>query len=436
VAAGGKSVSGTKYSTLNVSEAILEMLRQQILARQEKRQIEAMERQRIGRLNRVKDRLLAEAGEVQQFLILKQTQLDIADEKRLQPEMARIFLSIRQAHFESQLAGIPAALGLFHLELDRAMNSQCEAEAHPLETELAETEKEEDRYAAFLPELQRRWDAVPAEDGIRFDPDGRVAAARALEDFEDALSASGPVAKGETLAYARQALAAHEERVAEGRGEWERRRSEAESAVGEIEDVIEGLKADPVAMRWRSRAVADLQNVLSDATAALLENRFDRPARLLAEARLRKGAIAKEAGDAQLKTDQRDYIVNSLRQTLEEMGFSVGPTQMEYPDHPASAALLRAASASGKEIAISVPVEGEVWYEADGYPMKTETTIDGDTAVTRGGAESLINEMNEALEVQFGVSSGELQWEGKADPNRILRQADALPYIATRTRAI
>jgi hypothetical protein len=111
------------------------------------------------------------------------------------------------------------------------------------------------------------------------------------------------------------------------------------------------------------------------------------------------------------------------------MGFVVSDPQDEYPDHPATAKILQAASASGKAIFVSVPVEGQVWYEVDGYTKTTQTSVTGDITLACDEGERVLNEMHARLEAEFQVGMSEIWWEGK-DPNRTLRRADALPASA------
>ncbi|WP_226586405.1 hypothetical protein [Microseira wollei] len=123
---------------------------------------------------------------------------------------------------------------------------------------------------------------------------------------------------------------------------------------------------------------------------------------------------------------KRDYIADSIAQTLAEMGFNITFDQKEHPDHPASAIILAAATNTGKGISVSVPIAGQVFYDVDGYLKHSVTTVDGNTAAVWDEAEQVLTEMHEALEDKFGVKMGEVLWEGKA-PKRILRQANQLP---------
>ncbi len=64
------------------------------------------------------------------------------------------------------------------------------------------------------------------------------------------------------------------------------------------------------------------------------------------------------ANQAQLKANQRDYVVQSIAESLQQMGFTITYQEAEHPEHPASAIILGAATNSGKSVSVSVPVEG------------------------------------------------------------------------------
>lgn len=147
---------------------------------------------------------------------------------------------------------------------------------------------------------------------------------------------------------------------------------------------------------------------------------------ILTQAQTQSENIIKTASEAQLKAEQRDYIADSIAQSLEEMGFNLVYRQAEHPDHPASAIILGAATNSGKGISVSVPVEGEIYYDIDGYTKTSTTNVNGQVTASCDEAEGAIAELHELLQAEFGINMSELWWEGK-DPDRIIRKADELP---------
>ena len=121
---------------------------------------------------------------------------------------------------------------------------------------------------------------------------------------------------------------------------------------------------------------------------------------------------------------------------MNQMGFVVqaGSPLLEYPGDPASASIIQAQRLGGGAIAVSVPQEGEIWYDVDGYPMRVETNSDGREVRSCDEAQEQIEQLHLAMEKTFGIQMGELMWEGR-DPDRIRKAADRLPDSAHTDRA-
>jgi len=233
-----------------------------------------------------------------------------------------------------------------------------------------------------------------------------------------------------------RAVAEHRDRAAwamRQAEEEEQRRQRAQriavrQASTELHALIVGLQADPMVMRWHRQSIASLgaeteRIAECEQTPAFLEEASRRAATLIAEAKA-----------AQLKADRRDYIARGIVQSLANMGFLVTDPTAEHPEHPASAQIVCAANAAGKSIAVSVPVEGEVWYEIDGYTKTTEAAVGGETALACDEGEKVLTEMHARLNAEFHVEASEIWWEDK-DPQRTLRRAESLPdTIPARSR--
>ncbi|MEZ5338014.1 MAG: hypothetical protein R3F46_07075 [bacterium] len=203
-------------------------------------------------------------------------------------------------------------------------------------------------------------------------------------------------------------------------------RTELEAA----ESVVSGLGADPTVMRWLPGAVGELQQELT-ALRSRLATLAPRDTHGLSERmRAAEQDLVSRASAAQIKADQRDYITESIRSTLIEMGFIVSEARPEHAEHPASAMLFSAINDAGRGINVSVPVDGEIIYDIDGWPKHSSAKVGGGTSATCDEAQQVLEEMHERLEKEFEVSTGELTWEGK-DPDRILRSADELPQGGT-----
>jgi len=205
------------------------------------------------------------------------------------------------------------------------------------------------------------------------------------------------------------------------------REAARQCALSEFRALMGSLQADPVVMRWHNLGVSNLE--LFTDQIALSEH----PGDVLNVANERANVLITEANAAELKAKQRDYITSGIARSLAEMGFVVNEPAEEHPEHPATAKILHAASPAGKEIFVSVPVEGQVWYEVDGYHQETATAVGGGTAVVCDEAEGVLIEMHARLEAEFQVEMGEITWRGK-DPNRALRKADELPSSAPKQR--
>jgi hypothetical protein len=200
-----------------------------------------------------------------------------------------------------------------------------------------------------------------------------------------------------------------------------------QQASTELHALLVGLQADTMVTRWHRQGIARL--------GAEIERVADseQATPYLLEASRCAAAMIAEAKAAQLKADQRDYIARGIMQSLSDMGFLVTEPTAEHPQHPATAKIVRAANAAGKSIAVSVPVEGEVWYEVDGYTKTTEATVGGGAALACDEGEKVLTEMHERLNAEFHIETGEIWWEDKA-PQRVLRKAESLPATAPTQR--
>jgi len=233
----------------------------------------------------------------------------------------------------------------------------------------------------------------------------------------------------------RRAIAEHQDRAvwAQRQAEEDQQRSlrqqrmEIQRVSTELHALIVGMQADPMVTRWHRHGITRLGAEIEQVVGSEQAMPF------LEEANRRAATMITEAKAAQLKADQRDYIARGIMQSLANMGFLVTDPAAEHPEHPATAKIVRAANASGKSIAVSVPVEGEVWYEIDGYMKTTEATVGGENALACDEGEQVLTEMHAKLTEEFHVETSEIWWEDKG-PQRILRRAESLPATAPSQR--
>ncbi|KOR35589.1 hypothetical protein AM228_17480 [Planktothricoides sp. SR001] len=410
-----------KYSSAELDRQRQEKLerdRRERAAEEERRRQEAAAREKQRRLENRRTKVREQAQKFQAELSQQQANLYPKAAQTLQQQLQQHQQKIQTAQSEPTLQEISQ-----HLE-----QLQQEMQVHIAQKRRDDEEKkrqaELDRQQFALEELQRQLGQIP--DGAKFAPQSEADIAQKLQNVKQFIQTGNPIAVRQPLQAAEQALAQHRQRVTERRAEWQRRQAQAEQQLGDLQALIAGLQADPVVMRWQPQEVAQLESQIAAATQGITSEQFEVVGEILATCQQQSQNTIKTANAAQLKADQRDYIADSIAQSLESLGFSILARQAEHPDNPASAVILGAATYAGKGISVSIPVEGEVFYDVEGYSKSTEAAVGGGSAATCDEAEAVLNEMGKILETEFGVQMGELQWEGK-DPNRNIHQADSLP---------
>jgi hypothetical protein len=284
----------------------------------------------------------------------------------------------------------------------------------------------ENRLQMRLHELDRGLALIGTPEMAALDPAGGEAAVRAVAVARAAVESGAPDSDP-LLETAAEAIALHGRRGAERQAEQMERAAHFERAVTEMRAIVAGLKRDPMVLKWQAGALASLDELV-------FSTPVDSEAPITMEkVRERADEIVKAASDAQFKADQRDYITGSIARSLSEMGFVVGATMDEHPDHPATAKVFQASSASGKSVLVSVPIEGQVWYEVDGYTKTTSASLSGEVTLACDEGERVLQEMHTRLDEEFQVGMSEIWWDGK-DPDRLLRRADSLPVSANSTQ--
>ena len=326
--------------------------------------------------------------------------------------------AIATAELETQLLAISEELVRIELAMQEASLRKRRDEAEK------KRRKDLTRQQFELEELQHRVAQIPA-DALKFDAAGRQLLQCVFQNLLQAIAQGDPVAVRRPLAEATALVQKHVRQIAQGQTNCQQQKTQANRQLAELQVILAGLKADPVVMRWQSSAVTELENQINAAQLAIADGRLTQVISCLSD-RLRSESIIEAANTAQIQADRRDYIADSIAQTLQEMGFSITFHQPEHPDHPASAMILGATTQTGKGISVSVPIAGQVFYDVDGYVKHSVATVDGNTAAICDEAEQVLTEMHTALEDKFGVKMGEVLWQGK-DPNRLLRQAERLP---------
>jgi len=198
------------------------------------------------------------------------------------------------------------------------------------------------------------------------------------------------------------------------------------------------LKADKIIMQWVKREIEALEQKLAEITA-MIEREEWAPVQAAADTLLRElDDVVRKAEAMQLAEDRRQYVIQGITSVMEKMGFIIqsGYPALEYPDFPSSATIIQAARLGGGDIALSVPQQGEVWYEVNGFPRQIEESSSGEAVYSCDQAENEIGKIHNLLKDSYGIKIGELNWEGK-DPCRITKTAHDLPdYCGTDCRKV
>jgi len=419
-----------KYSSAELArqqQQQLEEQRRRKAVEEARLRAEAAERERLQRLETLRNIMITQQQSVatkiqqQQQRLYPQVALDL--KQRYENQIS----TIRNAQNESQLQNVAIELKQILHACDQAMSQKRR------DDEEKKRKAEIERLQFEFEELEREVSDIPTGDAQKFDDAGQKTVQQALRSTQTLLIAGHPQAVQVPLTDATRAVKKHIQIITQRRADWEQRKAHSEQVVGKIRDLIIGLQADPVIMRWHSGSITQLDNQLQQAQKCILLENFNQPIKILADVQALEKKIIEEANLAQLKADKRDYISQSIVATLQDMGFSVLGIEDEHKGHPSTAKVFTAIAA-GRAINVSVPVEGQVWYDVDGYAKNTVASVaDGSPAAICDEAESVLTEMHNALQQEFGVQMGEISWQGK-DPKRTSRTATDLPTDVTRSQ--
>jgi hypothetical protein len=424
-------MSGTpKYSSAELErqrQQKLEEERRHKAAEEARLRAEATERERRQRLENCRNKINSQQQSVTTKIQQHQPSLYPQDATALQQRCQNQTNTIRQAQDESQLQTVVNELNQISQDCDQSATRKRR------DDEEKKRKEEIERLRFELDELVREVQRIPTGDASKFDAAGQKSVQQVLAKVRDALASGNPQTVQASINNANTVVKQHTQTVTQCRAEWEKCKAAAEQVLGRIQDLSAGLKADPVVMRWHSHSIIQLDNELTKAQQAIVSEQFDRPSQILAKVQVQEKQIIEEANIAQLKADKRDYITQSIVATLQDMGFAVLSVTDEHTGHPSTAKVFTA-TAAGRAISVSVPVEGQVWYDVDGYAKNTVASVaDGSSVAICDEAEVVLTEMHGALQQEFGIQMGEILWQGK-DPNRTTRTATDLPTGVKQSR--
>ncbi len=413
-----------KFSDVEIAkwkQRILEAERQRRAEAERQRREKAQEEERVRQLQESRHSLHLRVQALLSDLHWQRANLYIQDAEALQYRCQNQQDLIAQAESQTQLLAIAEELARTEQALQKAFDRKRRDEA------------EKRRQAAInqhlfeLEELEQRVQQIPDAEALKFDAAGRQQVQSVLQSLRQAIAVGNPVVVRRPLAEATALVQKHIRQIAQGQRDSQQLQVQANQQLAELQVILAGLKADPVVMRWQASAVQELESQINQVKEAIAQGQVQQVISQFLESRQRSQMILETANTAQLQAEQRDYIADSIAQTLQEMGFNITFHQAEHPDHPASAVILGAATQTGKGISVSVPIAGQVFYDVDGYVKHSVATVDGNgSAAVCDEAEQVLTEMHTGLEEKFGVKMGEVLWQGK-DPNRTLRRANQLP---------
>ncbi|MCB1216950.1 hypothetical protein KDL44_06135 [bacterium] len=362
--------------------------------------------------------VLDRATALEHELAALRERLSPADDMQISDEINRARATANAAG-SPDLANIEAMLELARRRLQAAAANARQQAARQLSDQ-------RERFSAQLRDLEARLAALRPDADTQLEQQAVTEAQHTLAEARAASRGTDPVMADYQLRLADKAIDRLELRVQTDAGRRQRELQLIEERLGAWEAIVEGLQADPTVMRWLPGEVATLAERTRELKHTAQSNPDGLPEDLAEQARRSEEDLVARAGAAQIRADQRDYIAGAIRETLTEMGFIVSEAQPEHPGHPATALAFSAVNDAGQGISISVPLEGEVHYDIDGYTKSTVSRVGGGNAAVCDSAQQVLEEMHGLLEQGFQVQMGELMWEGK-DPDRILRMADELP---------
>ncbi|KAF3889424.1 MULTISPECIES: hypothetical protein [Nostocales] len=422
-----------KFSEAEIAQwkqKILEAERQRRAAIEAQRRQEAEERERLRQLEESRCQTQIRVQRLLSDVNSQWTNIYVQEAVVLQYRCQNQLEAIARADSEIQLLAISEEL----IKIEQAMHLALQRKRR----DEAEKQRQVDieRQQFELEELERRVAQTPEAQALKFDAAGRQQLQQVFQNVRQAISAGDPAKVRRPLAEATALVQKHLRQIVQGQTDSRHLQTQTNRQLAELKITVTGLKADPVVMQWQAGAVAEIETQINAIQQAISHGQTKQVISQLTELSQRSQTIVETASTAQLQAEKRDYIADSISQTLQEMGFSITFHQPEHPNHPATSIILGATTNTGKAISVSVPIAGQVFYDVDGYVKHSVTAVDGNTSAVCDEAEQMLTEMHDVLEDKFGVRMGEVLWQGK-NPNRNLRKAEKLPSEKrSRSRSI
>ncbi|MCC7422330.1 MAG: hypothetical protein IT428_18790 [Planctomycetaceae bacterium] len=292
-----------------------------------------------------------------------------------------------------------------------------------------------DKGEAAVVVMRKQIDALPAHSSLRFDSPGHDACRKEITAAEAALRRKQPAEAEAALKRAQEAFRKHVAEVDRKRQELRAGQERVRSIVAAASDAVAGLAADPVVVRWSQPALTTLERRVDGLETMLNADQLEAAAREAAAITTEVASLIASSQQAQLDQDRRDYIVRGIAEVMSGLGFQIadGYPRLEYENDEKSAVVIQSERPGGQPLAVSVPLQGEIWYVVDDESIHVARTADGRAVTICDEAVDQIEALHAELDRACGIRMSRLEWNDE-DPALIDAVRMQLPE-ATSTEA-
>jgi hypothetical protein len=384
----------------------LEQERRREAQEEEKKRIEALKTELIRQLNIRKGNLKEQVQLALDRLQQKSFQMYRDSYTKFKASLDELLSQIQQAKIEADLDHSSARLSLLESNINRAISRKRQDDIEK------KHQAELDKLQSQSEELATRLSHISSGEAEKFDSSGKVKVELAVLALNNALLTKDVTKIKAALFQATELANLHIKTVEANRSEWETQKMTASTALSQLKSLIVGYKADSNLMKWSKHHISEFEEQVKLAEEAIASENFNQPEIILISLKARGEKLIEQANQAQIDADKRDYILQAFCSSLANLGYIVSQPKPEHPEHPATAYRLIAKDSTGRGFITSVPLQGDIHFEAQGY-QKTQR---GKISVC-DEAEVDLNNILQGLN-KYGVDMGELQWQGK-DSDRL-----------------
>lgn len=285
--------------------------------------------------------------------------------------------------------------------------------------------------------LRQRLASIDHARAQRFAPGLLTEVERTATEAETALSKNASKKCLHLLQQAHARLDGHLQTIQARLDAWSEERDRNQVVLVEAMDRIGALAADPIVSRWMAAEIRELEQEIAGAKRGFDAEQFAVAGEVGRSVIQKVEEVINRAQERQLQDDRRSYVVRGIVEAMTRLGFVVqnGFPRLEHPADALSATIIQSRRIGGGAVAVSVPQEGDIWYDVADFPMHQQAAPNGQVIRSCDQAESQIERLHSILEGTFGIQMDELRWEGK-NPQKVSRQADRLPDSAKAPSAV